>query len=142
MILFLIPSVSLARPPVGWQSTAEHPLHITTDWLWLKTVVMLKQPWHCSFYSPRTHTQTRTRIHTAQKQGIHNPDINTRQSQSVHSPRSVSVSPNHNHVSPLRHTHTLSLFQSASLTLTSIKNEFGDCTSLFSLCLRFSSSAG
>ncbi len=38
------PSVSRARPPVGWHSTAEQPLHSTTVWLWLNTVVMLKQP--------------------------------------------------------------------------------------------------
>ena len=35
-----------ARPPVGWQSTAEQEPQSTTVWEWLNTVVMLKQPWH------------------------------------------------------------------------------------------------
>lgn len=39
------PSVRRARPPVGWHSTAEHEPQTTTDCEWLKTVVMLKQPW-------------------------------------------------------------------------------------------------
>jgi len=38
--------VSLAFPPVGWQSTVWQPGHTTTVWEWLNTVVMLKQPWH------------------------------------------------------------------------------------------------
>ena len=40
------PSVSLARPPVGWHKTVWQFPHTTTVWEWLKTVVMLKQPWH------------------------------------------------------------------------------------------------
>jgi hypothetical protein len=40
------PSVSLALPPVGWQSTVEQPAQITTVWAWEKTVVMVKQPGH------------------------------------------------------------------------------------------------
>ena len=36
-----LPSVSLARPPVGWQSTMEQDTHSTTVWAWLKTVVIL-----------------------------------------------------------------------------------------------------
>ena len=31
----------LARPPVGWQRTVEHPAHTTTVWAWLNTVVIL-----------------------------------------------------------------------------------------------------
>ena len=34
------PSVSLALPPVGVQSTAEQLLHTTTLWEWLNTVVL------------------------------------------------------------------------------------------------------
>lgn len=41
-----IPSVSFARPPVGWHKIVEHPAHTTTPWAWLKTVVILKQPGH------------------------------------------------------------------------------------------------
>lgn len=40
------PSVSLALPPVGWQSTVEQPAQMTTVWAWEKTVVMVKQPGH------------------------------------------------------------------------------------------------
>jgi len=40
------PSVSLALPPVGWQSTVEQPAQITTVWACEKTVVMVKQPGH------------------------------------------------------------------------------------------------
>jgi hypothetical protein len=40
------PSVRRALPPVGVHSTAEQELHRTTVWEQLKTVVMLKQPWH------------------------------------------------------------------------------------------------
>jgi hypothetical protein len=40
------PSVSLALPPVGWQSTVVHPWHITTVCACEKTVVMVKQPGH------------------------------------------------------------------------------------------------
>ena len=40
------PSVRRALPPVGVHSTAEQLPHSTTLWEWLKTVVMLKQPWH------------------------------------------------------------------------------------------------
>ena len=36
----LQPSVSLALPPVGWQSTVEQPLQMTTVCAWLKTVVL------------------------------------------------------------------------------------------------------
>ena len=36
------PSVSLALPPVGVQSTAEQLLHTTTLWEWLNTVVLHK----------------------------------------------------------------------------------------------------
>merc|ERR1719254_229409 len=40
------PSVSLARPPVGWQSiTLQFPQR-TTVWAWLYTVVICKQPGH------------------------------------------------------------------------------------------------
>lgn len=35
------PSVSLARPPVGWHRIVEHPAQTTTPWAWLKTVVIL-----------------------------------------------------------------------------------------------------
>lgn len=34
------PSVSLARPPVGWQSTVWQLPHTTTVWEWLNTVVL------------------------------------------------------------------------------------------------------
>lgn len=40
------PSVSLALPPVGWQSTVEQPAQITTVWACEKTVVIVKQPGH------------------------------------------------------------------------------------------------
>eukprot|EP00795_Rhopilema_esculentum_P010367 gene10367-19068_t len=40
------PSVSLALPPVGWQSTVEQLTHNTTVWAWLNTVVILKHPGH------------------------------------------------------------------------------------------------
>lgn len=40
------PSVNRAFPPVGWQSTVEHPAHTTTVWACENTVVMVKQPWH------------------------------------------------------------------------------------------------
>lgn len=40
------PSVSLALPPVGWQSTVEHPAQMTTVWACEKTVVIVKQPGH------------------------------------------------------------------------------------------------
>ena len=40
------PSVNLALPPVGWQSTWEQPAQTTTDCAWEKTVVMVKQPGH------------------------------------------------------------------------------------------------
>ena len=40
------PSVSLALPPVGWQSTVEQPLQTTTVSACEKTVVMVKQPGH------------------------------------------------------------------------------------------------
>ena len=36
----LHPSVSRALPPVGWQSTVEQPLQMTTVCAWLKTVVL------------------------------------------------------------------------------------------------------
>ena len=38
--------MSLALPPVGWQSIIEHEPHSTVVCAWLKTVVMLKQPGH------------------------------------------------------------------------------------------------
>ena len=38
--------MSLALPPVGWQSIIEHEPHNTVVCAWLKTVVMLKQPGH------------------------------------------------------------------------------------------------
>ena len=38
--------MSLALPPVGWQSTVEQPAQMTTVWAWEKTVVMVKQPGH------------------------------------------------------------------------------------------------
>ena len=38
--------MSLALPPVGWQSTVEQPPQITTVWACEKTVVMVKQPGH------------------------------------------------------------------------------------------------
>ena len=63
--------MSLALPPVGWQSIIEHEPHSTVVCACEKTVVMLKQPGH----------------------------------------------------------------------LTSMKNEFGDCTRRLSLCFRFSSLA-
>eukprot|EP00958_Prasinococcus_capsulatus_P006055 scaffold579_cov546-Prasinococcus_capsulatus_cf.AAC.5 len=34
------PSVKRARPPVGWHNTALQLPHTTTDWEWLKTVVL------------------------------------------------------------------------------------------------------
>ena len=34
---------NLARPPVGWQRTVEHPAHTTTVWAWLNTVVILRK---------------------------------------------------------------------------------------------------
>ena len=34
------PSVRRALPPVGWHSTVEQPLQMTTLWAWLKTVVL------------------------------------------------------------------------------------------------------
>lgn len=40
------PSVSLARPPVGWHNTVWQLPHTTTVCEWLNTVVMLKHPWH------------------------------------------------------------------------------------------------
>ena len=63
--------MSLALPPVGWQSIIEHEPHSTVVCACEKTVVMLKQPGH----------------------------------------------------------------------FTSMKKEFGDWTSLFNLCFRFSSDA-
>ena len=39
----LHPSVSRALPPVGWQSTVEQPLQMTTVCAWLKTVVLRKR---------------------------------------------------------------------------------------------------
>ena len=38
--------MSLARPPVGWQSMTLHDPQRTTDWAWLNTVVIWKQPGH------------------------------------------------------------------------------------------------
>ena len=38
--------MSLALPPVGWQSIIEHEPHSTVVCAWLNTVVMLKQPGH------------------------------------------------------------------------------------------------
>jgi hypothetical protein len=43
------PSVSLAFPPVGWQSTVWQPGQTTTVWEWLNTVVL--QPKHRGFSS-------------------------------------------------------------------------------------------
>ena len=40
------PSVSLALPPVGWQSTVVQPWQMTTVWACEKTVVIVKQPGH------------------------------------------------------------------------------------------------
>jgi len=37
------PSVSLAFPPVGWQSTVWQPGQTTTVWEWLNTVVLQSQ---------------------------------------------------------------------------------------------------
>lgn len=39
--IWSIPSVSLARPPVGWHKMVAHPAQTTTPWAWLKTVVIL-----------------------------------------------------------------------------------------------------
>mgnify|MGYP006936502743 CR=1 FL=1 len=36
----LHPSVSRALPPVGWHSTVEQPLQMTTVCAWLNTVVL------------------------------------------------------------------------------------------------------
>lgn len=36
-----LPSVSLARPPVGWHKIVEHPVQTTTPWACEKTVVIL-----------------------------------------------------------------------------------------------------
>lgn len=41
IVSFNIPSVSLARPPVGWHKIVEQPAQTTTPWAWLKTVVIL-----------------------------------------------------------------------------------------------------
>ena len=48
-IYFLLneqPSVNRALPPVGWQSTVEHPAQMTTVWACEKTVVIVKHPGH------------------------------------------------------------------------------------------------
>lgn len=45
-LLKLVPSVSLALPPVGVQRTALQLGHITTLVEWLNTVVIWKQPVH------------------------------------------------------------------------------------------------
>ena len=55
------PSVRRAFPPVGVHRTAEQLPQRQTVWLWLKTVVMLKHPWHLreegsKFLSPHRKT--------------------------------------------------------------------------------------
>lgn len=44
--LYLQPSVSLTRPPVGWHSNVWHFMHSTFVWEWLKIVVIRKHLGH------------------------------------------------------------------------------------------------
>merc|ERR1712183_923152 len=42
----LQPVVNRALPPVGWDIITLQPGHTTTVCAWLKTVLILKHPWH------------------------------------------------------------------------------------------------
>lgn len=155
-----IPSVSLARPPVGVQRIAEQLLHCTTVWELLNTVVLQQ-------------SNTSVRIQKSKVSSTKTRPLPTNNAVHIHSyigtPMMASLHANISKVNiyTLRATVTSIWSMRAEgrnkhssgggarqlhpkdthiwkqpWHLTSMKKEFGDWTNLLSLCFCFCSSAG
>lgn len=115
------PSVRRALPPVGVQRTVEQLLHTTTVCEWLKTVVL-----HSEGHSSEPLKSFGPVIHPGSA-GVLQAGSNKFYIQNLQSAGKEKKAP-HIWKQPWH--------------LTSMKKEFGDCTSRFVLCFCFSSSAG